>query len=115
MEHLNRVCKECITGLGANKTTTAIQRIGKAMGPLEGVLDNFDKLINASAVSGKHKVAPMDLDIKKIVSELVTSGILEEQSGRFHTSFPNFRPVLLQGSNKVFQEWIKTHLQSWIT
>ena len=42
-------------------------------------------------------------------------GILEEQSGRFHTSFPNFRPVLLQGSNKVFQEWIKTHLQSWIT
>ena len=53
MEHLNRVCKECITGLGANKTTTAIQRIGKAMGPLEGVLDNFDKLINASAVSGR--------------------------------------------------------------
>jgi len=31
MEHLNRIAKEAIKGLGANKTPKAIQRIGMAL------------------------------------------------------------------------------------
>ena len=32
MEHLNRLCKEAVQGLGANKTPDAIVRIGKCIG-----------------------------------------------------------------------------------
>lgn len=39
MEHLNRLCKEAIKGLGANKTPEAITRIGNAIGPLHSVLE----------------------------------------------------------------------------
>jgi len=32
MEHLNHVCKESISGLGANITDDSIQRAGKSVG-----------------------------------------------------------------------------------
>ena len=48
MEHLNRLCKECITGLGANKTHAAITQIEQAMDPLKKILDNFDATVDAT-------------------------------------------------------------------
>ena len=43
MEHLNRLCKECIHHLGANKTEKAIIRVSKCMGPIFTIISNFDK------------------------------------------------------------------------
>ena len=37
MEHLNRVCKDAVTYLGANKTPNAIVRIGKAVGTISNI------------------------------------------------------------------------------
>ena len=37
MEHLNRVCKDALRGLGANKTPKAIQRVGKCVGVLKSM------------------------------------------------------------------------------
>ena len=42
-EHLNSVVKDFIRGLGANKTEDAIMRIGKALGTLFPVIENFDE------------------------------------------------------------------------
>ncbi len=42
-EHLNRVVKEAIHGLGANKTETAVTQVGRALGTLSPVLAQFDK------------------------------------------------------------------------
>ena len=44
-EHLNRVIKDFIRGLGANKTEDAIMRIGKALGTLFPVIENLMKKI----------------------------------------------------------------------
>ena len=41
MEHLNCVVKECIKGLGANKTDCAIRRVGRALGTIVPVLEQF--------------------------------------------------------------------------
>ena len=41
MEHLNRVCKNSIKGLGANKTEKAIQRAVKAIGKSSAVVEIF--------------------------------------------------------------------------
>ena len=71
MEHLNRLCKECLSGLGANKTPSAMTRVGKAIGPLKKVLDSLDDAIESSKPSGRHKVSPMEADVKKVKSEKV--------------------------------------------
>ena len=34
LEHLNRLCKTAIKGLGANKTESCITRVGKALGTI---------------------------------------------------------------------------------
>ena len=39
MEHLNRVCKRCVRGLGVNKTEVAIGQLGKAIGTVASVID----------------------------------------------------------------------------
>ena len=52
MEHLNRLCKTSIQGLGANKSTKAILRVGKTIGVLDELVNNFDVDNN---VVGSHK------------------------------------------------------------
>lgn len=42
MEHLNKLAKVAVEGLGANKTEKAIQRVGKAIGTMAGMIDTFD-------------------------------------------------------------------------
>ena len=54
MEHLNRVCKDAVAHLGANKTPGAIVRIGKVVGTISNTLNNFDKVTGVSSVSGEH-------------------------------------------------------------
>ena len=40
MEHLNRVIKDGIKGLGANKTVKAIARLGKCINIVDNILTN---------------------------------------------------------------------------
>lgn len=44
MEHLNRILKETVNHLGANKTPSAIVRAAKALGPLKEIVAEFDKI-----------------------------------------------------------------------
>ena len=43
MEHLNRVVKTAIEGLGANKTEKAVQRVGKCVGKFIKIMDAYDE------------------------------------------------------------------------
>ena len=52
MEHLNRVCKDCIHGLRANKTEAAITRVGKALGTIAPVITKFDQDNGVRETSG---------------------------------------------------------------
>ena len=57
MEHFNRLCKETLNGLGANKTEKALVRVGKALGALDSVQKNYDDDNDIKEQSGSHKVA----------------------------------------------------------
>ena len=46
MEHLNRLTKTAVDGLGANKTEKAIFRVGKMVGSLFRTTENVDKQNN---------------------------------------------------------------------
>ena len=54
MEHLNRVAKTSIEGLGSNKSEKAILRVGKGINSLVKVLDQYDKENKVVQVSGHH-------------------------------------------------------------
>ena len=77
-EHLNRVVKDAIRGLGSNKTEKAITRAGKAFGTLEPVLRQFDAE-NGLQRFGSH-VSPSDAkDARVIVDQLMKTDIFTEK------------------------------------
>lgn len=55
MEHLNRLLKDAIKALGANKTPKAIDRVGKCIAPLDELLERFDTIHNYSPHPDHHK------------------------------------------------------------
>ena len=65
MEHLNRLAKDAIKNLGANKTERAIEWVGKAIRTIAPLLQHFDMETNIKQVSGTHEGANMDKDTGK--------------------------------------------------
>ena len=93
LEHLNRVCKESIRGLGANKTEAAITRVAKALGTLSPILEQFDNDNRVSTVSGAHCTPGFEKDRDRILLHLQQYNI-SALPGRCHSSFPKPRHVL---------------------
>lgn len=89
IEHLNRVAKEAVHGRRANKTKDALVRIGKAIGPLNSLQNNFDEENGINTDSGNHKTSSICNDLKKTVGVLLNEGNLKYLPGRCHKSFPN--------------------------
>ena len=89
MEHLNRIAKEAIKNLGANKTEKAIARVGRALGTIAPVLRQFDEENAVTAPSGAHQRASTEKDRNAIVGELVHSKIFDTVPGRKHSTFPH--------------------------
>ena len=69
-EHLNRLCKESVRGLRANKTEKAIIHVGKILGTLAPLLDNYDIDNNVGVVSGAHRTSSIEKDRDLIVQHL---------------------------------------------
>ena len=60
MEHLNRLAKEAIKNLGANKIKKGSIRIGKAIGTIGPVLQQFDHQSAVLSPFGAHRRASTD-------------------------------------------------------
>ena len=74
-EHLNRVCKDAMHGLGANQTEKAMVRVGKALGTLSPVLDQFDKENDVHECSVSRSVPSSEKDRDMLISELQKSHV----------------------------------------
>ena len=70
MEHLNRVVKNGIHGLGANKAEKAMIRIGKCVDSVAYVLYNI--MTMNLAPSGQHTIASQQKDLDLLMQELTT-------------------------------------------
>ena len=88
MEHLNRECKEAISGLGANITEKSIQRIGKCLGRVKSTLQQYDSVNEVKQESGHHTSHSTDVDLGKVLKQLQDSCVFAHQSGRIHRTFP---------------------------
>ena len=89
MEHLNRLVKEAIKGLGANKTEKSICRVGKALGTILPVLDTYDSECGVSEISGSHSKPRAEKDINIISSTLLDSKVFQRTSKKKHPTFPH--------------------------
>ena len=81
MEHANRLVKEAIKHLGANKTEKAVMRIGKVVGTLAPVLALFDQELEIGSVSDTHRVASFEKEKNILVHELVKSNVFHNVPG----------------------------------
>ena len=68
MEHLNRALKSLVA-LGANKTEKAIVRVGKCIGTVIDVLNNFDSDNDVQSDSGWRSPAPSKKDLETVLKE----------------------------------------------
>ncbi len=87
MEHLNRVLKDAVSCLGANKTTTSIVRTAKAIGVLDKLLHSFDEDNSINEISGSYRLASVKHDMGVVVNLLHKENIFKYSSGRYHPSF----------------------------
>ena len=105
MEHLNRVAKTAIDGLGANKTEQAIVRIGRCVGKIVSVLENFDKQTGVSEVSGSHSKKSITKDLHQVVEQLRSANVFD--TTHMHKSFGKIKSNLIRTiSLEDLKEWI---------
>lgn len=108
MEHLNRICKDAVSHLGANKTPNAIVRAGKAISGIGKVLQQFDTSLSINDTSGYHPRRDMSGDLKKVVSEIHKSQVFSYLPGRKHRSFQQINCNVFRSiDKKKFETWMK--------
>ena len=110
MEHLNRLIKEAIRNLGANKTENAITRIGRAIGTIAPVLQKYDKENEIASISETHRMASFEKDINIIVCELIKSAVFNTVPGRKHSAVPYPRHVLHAKKRNDLLTWMVERL-----
>lgn len=109
MEHLNRVIKTSLKGLGANKTEKAITTVGEVLGVVGPILDTFDAENNVSHVAGTHRVANINKDMTILLKELKT--VFSKTPGRQHMSFKKTRDPLHHKTVDEIKEYIMKRIK----
>lgn len=106
IEHLNRTCKDTICGLHANKTPTAITRIGKSLGAFYNTLEQYDKDNGVKNPSGIHHKPSVAKERDMIVMELLLASVFKKQSARKHSSYPHVKMLLHSVSKTSLIDWM---------
>ena len=112
MEHLNRVLKDGIKGLGANKTERAITRLGKCIDSIDQVLTNYDEYHDVRHTSDHHTATSPEKDIELVMSELVKVRPFAYNKGRSHKRVKLNKGVLKSLKSSEFHTWMEEKWQS---
>ena len=108
MEHLNRTCKDAICGLGANKTPKAITRIGKCIGILTSVTENFGEQTEITKNKAAHTMSSEEEDRDLVIKELLSHAVFTPVPGRTHSSFSNI-------DSGIFSKLSYGDITTWMT
>lgn len=96
MEHINRLVKVSIEGLGANKSEKAITRVGRAVGVLASAIHTYDEELGVPVPSGEHSEKAKYKDIDTITMLLLESGVLDLSSEKKFESFSTLKTNLIR-------------------
>ncbi len=111
-EHLNRLCKEAVKGLGPNKNVEGITRVSRALGVLEPILSKFDNDCCVPKSSGRHCIASQDKDRCTLVQELIKQRPFEYVKHRKMNGISKPKSLLHKLSKDQLEIWISDHIQN---
>lgn len=112
MEHLNRLLKDMIIGIGANISESAIVQSSKSLDGIKTVCENFDKSAGIHADSVHHTTKSSKKDQELVVKQLIQSKVFSYIPGRKHAAFPDIKPNLAHSINaKSLFKWLDTNKQ----
>ncbi|KAL5463740.1 hypothetical protein EMCRGX_G032667 [Ephydatia muelleri] len=97
-----------ISGLGANKSASAMQRVAQALGAISPFLRNFDEECKISQLKGVHNRQKAEQDMKILLTELAP--IVSLGHSRRHKTFTNPRDPLHMLSYSELNAWIEKHI-----
>ena len=107
MEHLNRLCKDAVEGLGANKVEKAITRVGKCIQMVSDVMDQYDKSHTSKTDSGKHTCRSNQSDFERMLKRINEANVFQSNPGRKHKAFPYLSNSLTSCIGmETMKEWI---------
>ena len=95
----NRVLKDAVHNLGANKASNTLSKIGKVVGILDDVMRNFDDDHCIKLQSGKHRVADFKKEMDSVVKVLMSEDLLVPKCKRLHDTFINVKSNSFQNIN----------------
>jgi len=110
-EHLNKLCKDCVKGLGSNKTKQGITRCNKALGTLHDLLKNFDEKNNVACANGAHRSPSNKLDLNLIIEELQRTKVFDVIPNPKHTSFKSPNNILYAKNFDEITAWVSKHVK----
>lgn len=115
MEHLNRVLKGAISGLGSNISDKAVLRMGKCLGQMDRITNHFDDVNCLPSESGKHARKSEKEDCNKILQVLNEMRVFHLTPGRKHANFPRFEANAAKKlSCEDLKKWMKEQVQKLI-
>lgn len=107
MEHINRACKGAMGSLGSNINEKAVSRIGKSIGEVMKVTNQFDKVNSVPEECGKHSRRSAAVDMEKVMSQLQATQIFDCVPKRQHSTFPKFQSnISRKVKHKSIKEWM---------
>lgn len=109
LEHMNKLLKTAIEGLGPNKGKKAIIRAGRMIGTLSDALFKFDEDNCVSSVSGAHTNKSADKDLNQILKHLSAMKVFQNIPSRKHRSFSTLQDGFIKSVEpKKLNDWILT-------
>ncbi len=104
------MCKEAVRGLRANKTEKAITKIGKTLGTVVPVLDNYDTENGVTHVSGAHKVPSSGKDVNIIIEHLLKNKYFQLTRADVTLVLVHLGDVLHVLDKDTLIKWIIDHI-----
>ena len=109
-EICNRVCKNIVLGMGANKTSAAIVRASKSAAGVEQILTQFDSETGVCKKSSAHTSRSSHADEDIMIKDLKSFQPLSILPGRCHEHFKDIKSSPLEGMNmEKFCNWLDEH------
>ena len=110
MEHLNRLAKGAMKNLGPNITRKkSITRVGRALGTLHPIVEEFDSENCVQSGSNKPKKPSAVPDVSMVVEDLMASQAFTVCAGRL-TMFKKPKDLLAIKDKDDLISWIVTQI-----
>ena len=116
MEHINKECKQAMGSLGSNIGEKAVGRIGRSIGEVMKVTQNFDSVNKVREESGHHPRRTVQLDMEKLLAQLQDDDVYGHVRGRKHSKFKKIQANMTRKLLvSTLSKWMKEQVHKYKT